>query len=81
MVIAMVNEDAVEQQAIAWFQEVGWAYLHGSKLAPDVAPDQRADGKAVVLAGRLADAVARLNPQLPAEASSHIMQAFTVRFA
>jgi len=68
----MINENAVEQQAIAWFQEVGWAYLHGSKLAPDVAPEQRADGKAVVLAGLLKDAIARLNPRLPMEAVEEV---------
>lgn len=68
----MINETAVEQQAIAWFQEAGWAYLHGAKLAPDVAPEQRADGKAVVLAGRLVEAVRRLNPQLPTEAVEEV---------
>lgn len=68
----MINEDAVEQQAIAWFQDLGWAYLHGSKLAPDVAPEQRADGKAVVLEGRLKAPIARLNPQLPAEAVEEV---------
>ncbi len=34
----MINETAVEQQAITWFWEVGWAYLPGLKLAPDLAP-------------------------------------------
>ncbi|MEM1011201.1 MAG: type I restriction endonuclease subunit R [Planctomycetota bacterium] len=75
----MINEDAVEQQAIAWFQEAGWAYLHGAKLAPDVAPDERVDGRAVVLAGRLAAAVRRLNPQLPAEAVEEVVRAATTR--
>ena len=74
-----INEDAVEQQAIAWFQEVGWAYLHGSKLAPDVAPEQRADGRAVVLDGRLKDAVGRLNPQLPPEAVEEVARAAVQR--
>lgn len=68
----MINEDAVEQQALVWFQEVGWDYLHGSKLAPDVAPAQREDGRAVVLAGRLIEAVRRLNPQLPPEAVEEV---------
>ncbi|BAM04953.1 type I restriction endonuclease subunit R [Phycisphaera mikurensis] len=75
----MINEDAVEQKALRWFQDTGWAYLHGSELAPDVAPEQRADGKAVVLAGRLAEAVRRLNPQLPAEAVEEVVRAATQR--
>ena len=68
----MITEDLVEQQALAWFQDVGWSYLHGSKLAPEAAPEQRADGRAVVLAGRLAEAIRRLNPQLPAEAVEEV---------
>ena len=75
----MINETIVEQQAIAWFQEVGWAYLHGSTLAPDVAPQQRADGRTVVLAGRLTDAVRRLNPQLPVEAIEEVVRRVATR--
>ncbi|MFH5804977.1 type I restriction endonuclease subunit R [Alienimonas sp. DA493] len=75
----MINEDVVEQQALAWFQETGWDYLHGSKLAPDVAPEQRADGRAVVLAGRLADAVRKLNPQLPADAVEEVVRRASTR--
>lgn len=64
----MITEDLVEQQTLAWFQEVGWSCLHGSKLSPEAAPEERADGRAVVLAGRLSAALRRLNPQLPPDA-------------
>ncbi|MGJ8635706.1 MAG: type I restriction endonuclease subunit R [Phycisphaerales bacterium] len=68
----MISEDSVEKQAIAWFQETGWSYLHGSKLAPDIATEQRADGRAVILNGRFKDAIHRLNPQLPPEAAEEV---------
>lgn len=75
----MINEDAVEQQAIAWFREIGWAYLHGSRLAPDVAPEQRTDGRTVVLEGRLRDAIRRINPLLPPEAVEEVARRATQR--
>ena len=74
-----INEDVVEQQAITWFQHAGWSYSHGSELAPDVAPEQRADGRAVVLVGRLTDAVRRLNPHLPADAVEEVVRAAVQR--
>lgn len=75
----MINEDLVEQQALAWFQETGWSYLPGSALTPDAAPEQRADGRAVVLAERLAAAVRRLNPQLPEEAVEEVVRRATTK--
>lgn len=75
----MINEDLVEQQALKWFQEAGWSYLHGSELTPDTAPDERADGRVVVLAGRLTAAVRRLNPQLPDDAVEELVRRATTK--
>ncbi len=62
------TESVVEQAALAWLEATGWKVAHGPELAPDVAAAERADYGEVVLAQRLRDALARLNPELPAEA-------------
>ena len=63
-----VSESVVEQAALAWLESCGWNVAHGPKIAPDTPGAERADYGAVVLERRLRDALARLNPDLPAEA-------------
>lgn len=62
------TESTVEQAALAWLEAAGWQVAHGPDIAPDMPAAERADYGEVVLARRLRDALARLNPQLPAEA-------------
>ena len=59
-----LTEFEVEQAALAWLESVGWQTSHG----PDLIPDERADYGSVILEARLRNAIARLNPELPAEA-------------
>ena len=63
-----VTESVVEQAALAWLESAGWTIAHGPDIAPDMPAAERADYGEVVLARRLRDALARLNPALPAEA-------------
>ena len=62
------TESTVEQAALAWLQGVGWRVAHGPDIAPDMPTAERDDYGEVVLAQRLRDALARLNPELPSEA-------------
>ena len=62
------TESTVEQAALAWLEAAGWQVAHGPDIAPDMPAAERADYGEGVLARRLRDALARLNPQLPAEA-------------
>ncbi len=62
------TESVVEEAALEWLRKLGWTTLNGVDIAPDAASAERADYGQVVLAGRLRAALARLNPQLPAEA-------------
>src|SRR5512145_2685150 len=62
------SESVVEQAALAWLENIGWAVMRGPEVAPGVMSAERADYGQVVLERRLRDALARLNPQLPAEA-------------
>jgi len=63
-----VTESVVEQAALAWLEAIGWHIAHGPDVAPDMPSAERADYGEVVLARRLRDALARLNPELPVEA-------------
>ncbi len=62
------SESTVEDAALAWLENAGWHVAHGPEIAPDMPAAERADYGEVVLAQRLRDALARLNPALPAEA-------------
>ncbi len=61
-------ESTVEDAALAWLEAVGWQVAHGPDIAPDTPGAERANYGEVVLARRLRGALARLNPELPAEA-------------
>lgn len=86
----MINEDQLEKLAIQWFQDTGWSYVHGKEVSPDtisaplspwerdgVRARQRIDYREVVLKGRLAAAIARLNPGLPSAAVEEVVQLAT----
>ncbi len=62
------TESVVEQAALAWLEHVGWRVAYGPDIAPGMPAAERSDYGEVVLALRLRDALARLNPELPAEA-------------
>ncbi len=63
-----LNEAIVEDAALTWFAELGYALGHGPQLAPGELLAERGSFGEVVLVGRLREAIARLNPAIPAEA-------------
>jgi len=63
-----ISEAQIESAALAWLESLGWQVAHGPDIAPDGLFAERRDYGEVVLAQRLRDALARLNPTLPAEA-------------
>ncbi len=60
-----VAESVVEQAALAWLEGLDWRIAHGPDIAPDTLGTEREDYSEVVLAQRLRDGLARLNPNLP----------------
>jgi hypothetical protein len=66
--VTIFSESVVEQAALVWLEAIGWRVARGPDIAPDMPAAERRDYGEVVLAQRLRDAVARLNPTLPAEA-------------
>lgn len=62
------NESTVEEAALSWFRELGYAALHGPDIAPGEAGAERDGFNQVILAERLSNAVVTLNPEMPSEA-------------
>ena len=59
-----INESIVEDAALTWLGELGYAIGHGPHLAPgDPAAERNSFGN-VVLTGRLCAAILRLNPAI-----------------
>jgi type I restriction enzyme R subunit len=61
-------ESVVEEAALTWFESLGWVVKYGPEIAPGELFSERGDYGEVVLEGRLREALARFNPNLPPEA-------------
>ena len=72
-----VTESTVEDAAIAWLKSFGWNIAHGPDIAPDTLAAERDDYGQVVLEQRLHDALAQLNPDLPAAALGDALRRLT----
>lgn len=68
------NEDAYEYQCLEWLQGIGWSWVKGPEIAHDGLNPERSSHKDVVLAERLMGALARINPNIPAESLSKVAQ-------
>jgi type I restriction enzyme R subunit len=62
--MSALNESHVEDAALEWFGELGYAVGHGPHLAPGEPAAERDSFGEVVLVGRLREAIRRLNPAL-----------------
>jgi type I restriction enzyme R subunit len=62
------TEDAVEQAALDWLSEIGFAAVHGAHIAPREPDAEREIFGCVVLVQHLRSGIARLNPHLPQDA-------------
>ena len=60
-----VAESVVEQAALAWLEGLDWHIANGPDIAPDAPIAERENYGEAVLAQRLRDEFARLNPNLP----------------
>jgi type I restriction enzyme R subunit len=71
------TESVVEKAALGWLVNVGWRIAHGPGIAPDMPAAERRDYGEMVLAQRLRDALARLNPALPDDALEEAFRRLT----
>jgi type I restriction enzyme, R subunit len=65
---AAVVESTVEEAALAWFEELGYAIVHGPDIAPGELFAEREGYGDVVLVKRLHEELQRINPTIPAGA-------------
>ncbi len=73
-----LDEDAIEQHAIGLLKGLGYAYHHGSVIAPGGAAEERSSFKEAALVGRLRAALRCLNPSIPAPALEDALRKLTV---
>ena len=69
-----IYESDIEEASLEWLAELGYTVLHGTDIAPDTPDVERSTYKEVILMQRLRDAVARLNPKIPADAQEEAIR-------
>jgi len=72
------SESVVEEAALAWLANIGWSVHRGVEIAPGEPGAERADYGQLVLEQRLRNALAELNPDLPAEALEDAFRKLTL---
>ncbi len=61
-----ISEGVVEEACLGYFQALGYRTAAGPAIGPDGTAPERSSWDDVLLPGRLRDAIARINPELPA---------------
>ena len=69
-----LTESIVEDAALTWFGELGYAVGHGPHIAPGEPAAERDSFGDVVLVGRLREGIRRLNPAIPGEAREEALR-------
>jgi type I restriction enzyme R subunit len=69
-----LNESIVEDAALGWFGELGFAIGHGPEIASGESAAERSSFGDVVLVQRLREAIHRLNPLIPEEAQEEALR-------
>jgi type I restriction enzyme, R subunit len=69
-----LTENAIEQLAIERLQQLGYTYCYAPDIAPDSKTPERDRFEQVILKGRLARAVQRINAHLPIDAQNEAIQ-------
>lgn len=71
---SLFTESVVEKAALDYFSHLGYTVASGPDLAPNQPLCARDSYAAVLLVGRLRDAIARLNPHLSADAQCEALR-------
>ena len=71
---AVINEAAVEQAALEWFQDLGYGIVNGEYIAPDGPHPERVSYADVLLIDRLRDALTRINPHLKPDTIDEVIR-------
>ena len=65
--MSLINEEQVELQSIKWFEELGYQYKDGYKIAPEGINPERDDFRKVILEDRLRSALIKINSDIPSQ--------------
>lgn len=69
-----ITENQIEHWAIEELENLGWNYVHGAMIAPDSNKPERKTFSDVILRGRLQEAIARNNTDIPYEAQQEAIK-------
>lgn len=70
-------ESTIEEAAIDWLTDLGYAYAFGPDLAFDGPAPERENYEVVILLARLQEAIARINPDIPTAAREEALRYLT----
>lgn len=73
-----ITESTVEEAALSWFEDLGYAVLSGPNISPGELFSERSSYSDVLLVGRLRSALARINPNIPEEALGDAIRKITI---
>lgn len=68
------TESDLEEAVLEWLEGLGYSVAFGPDIAPGGENSERENYQDVVLIGRLRDAIARINPTIPAEAQEEAVK-------
>lgn len=69
-----ITENIIEKSAIEILQSKGWEYVNGKEISPEGLFCERENFGEVVLTKRLCEAIAKINPNIPADAQEAAVQ-------
>ena len=72
--MAGITESEVEGAALQWLAGLGYSVAHGPDIGPEGPAQERGSYDEVLLAGRLRNALASLNPHLPSETLEDVLR-------
>jgi hypothetical protein len=74
-----LTESIVEDAALTWFHELGFAVGHGPSMAPGEPAAEMDSFGDVIWVARLRHAIQRLNPQVPGEAREGALRTHAIQ--
>lgn len=69
-----ITENIIEESAIEILQSQGWGYVNGKEISPEGLYCERDSFEQIVLVNRLGNAIAKINPHIPADALESAVQ-------
>jgi type I restriction enzyme R subunit len=69
-----ITENIIEESAIEILQSQGWDYANGKEISPEGLFCERENYQQIILINRLRNAIAKINPHIPADAQEAAVQ-------